>query len=403
MIEIVDPYGFIYITTNMINGKRYIGQRKFYGNWKEYLGSGILLTRAIKKHGKENFIRNIIAISYSEEEINTLEKIWIENYDAVKSDSFYNIADGGFAGNTYAGKTEEEMNIIKTKISIANKGENNVLYGKHHSDKTKRKISEATKGKIVTEETKKKMSKNTKGSNNPMAKEVICLNTLKKFCCAKDGAEYYNLYNSGGSGIIKCCKNHTYSCGHLEDDMPLVWMYYSDYMKLKEKEITYKINYAINKIKTFNKKRVICTTTDEVFECIKDGGKYYNIQNYGGITNCCKGNYQYCGMLEDGTRLQWKYYEDCCKYNKKERHKKINDINREIICVTTNKIFKSASMASKEYFTKSRAYHIVCCCKNERNYCGKLLDGSPLKWMYYDEYIKRSQQLIHNEKLVQAI
>lgn len=26
---IKEPYGFIYITVNMINGKRYIGQRKF--------------------------------------------------------------------------------------------------------------------------------------------------------------------------------------------------------------------------------------------------------------------------------------------------------------------------------------------------------------------------------------
>lgn len=33
MKEIINPYGFIYITTNMINGKRYIGQRKFTQGW----------------------------------------------------------------------------------------------------------------------------------------------------------------------------------------------------------------------------------------------------------------------------------------------------------------------------------------------------------------------------------
>lgn len=53
----IKMYGFIYITTNHINGKQYIGQRKYdkKEKWKNYLGSGIILTRAIEKYGKENF------------------------------------------------------------------------------------------------------------------------------------------------------------------------------------------------------------------------------------------------------------------------------------------------------------------------------------------------------------
>ena len=54
-MEIENPYGFIYITTNMVNGKRYIGQKKFCDGWKTYLGSGKLLKKAIKKYCKENF------------------------------------------------------------------------------------------------------------------------------------------------------------------------------------------------------------------------------------------------------------------------------------------------------------------------------------------------------------
>ena len=55
-------YGFIYITTNNINGKKYIGQKKYdkEGKWKTYLGSGIILNRAIKKYGAENFSKEII-------------------------------------------------------------------------------------------------------------------------------------------------------------------------------------------------------------------------------------------------------------------------------------------------------------------------------------------------------
>jgi hypothetical protein len=44
----------IYKTTNIINGKYYVG--KDINNSESYLGSGVLLKRAIKKYGKENFI-----------------------------------------------------------------------------------------------------------------------------------------------------------------------------------------------------------------------------------------------------------------------------------------------------------------------------------------------------------
>jgi Zn finger protein HypA/HybF involved in hydrogenase expression len=99
-IDIKDPYGFIYITTNMINGKRYIGQKKFLkGKWKNYIGSGYYFLKAVKKYGKENFKRNIVDIAYSEDELNTKEYEWIKNYNAVESDDYYNAIEGGSTGN----------------------------------------------------------------------------------------------------------------------------------------------------------------------------------------------------------------------------------------------------------------------------------------------------------------
>jgi len=68
-MQIINPYGFIYITTNMINGKRYIGQKIFSGKWKSYLGSGVVLLKAIKKYGRQNFNRNIVDIAYSFDEL----------------------------------------------------------------------------------------------------------------------------------------------------------------------------------------------------------------------------------------------------------------------------------------------------------------------------------------------
>lgn len=103
----IKMYGFIYITTNHINGKQYIGQRKYdkKEKWKNYLGSGIILTRAIEKYGKENFSKKIIEECETKEQLNQKEKYWISYYNAVESDNFYNIASGGDGGRTCYGAT----------------------------------------------------------------------------------------------------------------------------------------------------------------------------------------------------------------------------------------------------------------------------------------------------------
>lgn len=95
--HIKDPYGFIYIITNLVNGKRYIGQKKFDigGRWKKYMGGGKLLAIAQGKYGIENFKRDIIYISYSIEESNRVEYEMIEYFNAVRSLDYYNMIDGG--------------------------------------------------------------------------------------------------------------------------------------------------------------------------------------------------------------------------------------------------------------------------------------------------------------------
>lgn len=104
-------YGFVYITTNHINGKKYIGQKRYdkANKWKSYLGSGIHLKRAINKYGSENFSKEIIEDCKSKELLDEREKYWIEYYNAVKSNEFYNIASGGDDGDTRAGYSEEQF------------------------------------------------------------------------------------------------------------------------------------------------------------------------------------------------------------------------------------------------------------------------------------------------------
>ena len=93
-----DYYGFIYITTNNVNGKKYIGQKKYYGNHEVYIGSGVALKNAINKYGKENFTREIIENCKSKEDLDSREKYWIKYYNATESEDFYNITSGGDGG-----------------------------------------------------------------------------------------------------------------------------------------------------------------------------------------------------------------------------------------------------------------------------------------------------------------
>jgi len=93
---------YIYEITNLVNGKTYIGQRKLAEGrtWQTdtYRGSGVLLNKAKKKYGIENFVRKCLIIGdFSREEINELEKQYIAEAKAIGK-AEYNLAKGGEGG-----------------------------------------------------------------------------------------------------------------------------------------------------------------------------------------------------------------------------------------------------------------------------------------------------------------
>jgi group I intron endonuclease len=151
---------YVYMTTNLTNGKSYVG--KHTGRLDDsYLGSGKHLNRAIQKYGKGNFKKVILEVCKNDEHAYEREVYWVEFYDAVKNPNFYNLMYGGegFSSgekNPMYGLTRPMSSETKRKISKANKG-------KTHSDETKRKMSEAHKGVPRSDETKRKMSEAHKG------------------------------------------------------------------------------------------------------------------------------------------------------------------------------------------------------------------------------------------------
>ncbi len=123
----------IYQITNKINGKIYIGQHKYEDESNpmgKYKGSGVLLHRAYKKYGVENFETKVLYSRIRDKAIVDAMEIWaIEKYKPE-----YNIAKGGQGGGY--------EKPLSTRIKLSNAAK-----GRKLSDETKKKISEAQKGR----------------------------------------------------------------------------------------------------------------------------------------------------------------------------------------------------------------------------------------------------------------
>lgn len=120
-------YGYIYETTNLINGKKYIGKSAQSKFDKNYHGSGKHIKEAIEKYGHNNFQTILIEKCYSLEELNNREFYWIEYYSAVERKDYYNIVPGGSGGWYYNRKTHPYSGFSKHS---------------KHTEETKRKMKE---------------------------------------------------------------------------------------------------------------------------------------------------------------------------------------------------------------------------------------------------------------------
>lgn len=137
----------IYLITNNINGKQYVGQttRALEKRWQEHICQGRTARSAVKsainKYGKENFTIEQIDSAASLEELNKKEVNWISKLGTL--DSGYNLHPGGNSTQI----TEE----TREKLS-------KVARGRKLSNETISKIVKANKGSKRSIKSKEKMS-----------------------------------------------------------------------------------------------------------------------------------------------------------------------------------------------------------------------------------------------------
>jgi hypothetical protein len=157
-----NKYGYVYKVVHVPTGRYYIGQRICNKTGKvdtSYWGSGIRWKNILKKYPREEFQRIILEFADSAEHLNLLEKTHLSNLFEIDAKCM-NLQSGGdqivFSEET------------KRKMSESNKGENNGMFGKQHSQETREKIKNRQLGVKESEETKQKLSAMRQGVNNSM-------------------------------------------------------------------------------------------------------------------------------------------------------------------------------------------------------------------------------------------
>lgn len=88
-------YHYVYITTNLVNNKKYVGLHKTNNLFDGYLGSGRVFLRAKKKYGFNNFFKVILEFCENEIELKEREIYWIKYYDVYLNKNSYNVTKGG--------------------------------------------------------------------------------------------------------------------------------------------------------------------------------------------------------------------------------------------------------------------------------------------------------------------
>jgi len=137
----------VYKTTNLINHKIYIGTHKTKDLNDDYLGSGVFLKKAIKKYGKNNFKKEIIAVFDNAEDMMKEERKIVNKNFILRKDT-YNYELGGKGGKIWTDDLRQKMSESKKGHIPWNKG--------------------LKTGNFMTEEEKQKRSQKMSGKNNHM-------------------------------------------------------------------------------------------------------------------------------------------------------------------------------------------------------------------------------------------
>ena len=241
----------IYCYINKINGKKYVGQTKgtLKNRHRQHMyeannighGFNYHLHNSIRKYGIENFELDILNMS-DDYSIDMLEKYYIEKWNLTNRNNGYNSSTGGNdclyteernkkISEYHKGKPKSEnakQNMSKTAKKRLENKENHNMYGKHHTEESRRKISENHanfKGEKHPQYGKK--GKESKNSIKVIQYDYN-MNQIKIWDCIADVERELNICSTS---ISRCCKGKCKSAGKDENGNKIYWRYYNEEVK----------------------------------------------------------------------------------------------------------------------------------------------------------------------------
>jgi group I intron endonuclease len=183
-------YHYVYRITNTINGKRYIGKHTTDNINDDYKGTGKIIKLALRKHGPENFTKDYLSFHNTDQDAYIEEANVIIQENALNRPDYYNLFGGvgiggcsdetrqrmsdarkgkhtykDSSGNTFHLSTNDPLvlsgDVVSTKLGVlmsqkfkdtiskVTSGENNGMYGKSHSEDTRKLMSTNRVGKYL--------------------------------------------------------------------------------------------------------------------------------------------------------------------------------------------------------------------------------------------------------------
>lgn len=297
----------VYIHTNKLNGKRYVGitskiPEKRWQNGFGYHGQPFY--KAIKKYGWDNFDHEIIASHLTKEEAENFEKILIQKLDSYIKRNGYNVSIGGgvpvtemspvyqfdIHGNLikeYDGicQAERELNIPSSNITACCQGKVSHTYGF---------IWRYKKDVLDLEKFKNELDTSIYDIYEPVYQFDMDKNFMAEYKNASDAMKQNPKWFS--SSVLDNCRGKTkHACGY-------IWRFKKDVPNILEFK-----NEQIDMTKKYKTSPVLQFDLDgnfiREFSSVKEAAKFHNCDTHT-ISYACS------GRTKTGVGFLWKRKKD---------------------------------------------------------------------------------------------